>query len=141
MCYYCIVRINNSNIDKINDILSHYNISPNKEISFYEISLISEDDIVSLLSLVLVQNFEEEIEKILISVHGESYFDVDEELVNTNEIPIQEEKIVVDEIADKLSLIFLCIVYSRSICISKFFTSIRLTKNIIPQKKMLISTH
>ena len=38
----------------------------------------------------LVQNFEEEIEKILISVHGESYFDVDEELVNTNEIPIQE---------------------------------------------------
>lgn len=48
----------------------------------------------------LVQNFEEEIEKILISVHGESYFDVDEELVNTNEIPIQEEKIVVDEIAE-----------------------------------------
>ena len=45
-------NINNSNIDKINDILSHYNISPNKEISFYEISLISEDDIVSLLSLV-----------------------------------------------------------------------------------------
>ena len=28
-------NINNSNIDKINDILSHYNISPNKEISFY----------------------------------------------------------------------------------------------------------
>lgn len=45
-------NINNSNIDKINDILSHYNISPNKEISFYEISLISEEDIVSLLSLV-----------------------------------------------------------------------------------------
>ncbi len=45
-------NINNSNIDKINDILSHYNISPSKEISFYEISLISEDDIVSLLSLV-----------------------------------------------------------------------------------------
>ena len=49
----------------------------------------------------LVQNFEEEIEKILISVHGESYFDVDEELVNTNEIPVQEEKIVVDEIAEE----------------------------------------
>ncbi len=45
-------NINNSNIDKINDILANYNISPNKEISFYEISLISEDDIVSLLSLV-----------------------------------------------------------------------------------------
>lgn len=41
----------------------------------------------------LVPNFEEEIEKILISVHGENYYDTDEELVNTNEIPVvQEEK-------------------------------------------------
>lgn len=36
----------------------------------------------------LVPNFDEEIEKILISVHGEKYYDVDEELVNTNEVPI-----------------------------------------------------
>ncbi len=39
----------------------------------------------------LVPNFDEEIEKILISVHGENYYDTDEELVNTNEIPVQEE--------------------------------------------------
>ncbi len=39
----------------------------------------------------LVPNFDDEIEKILISVHGEKYYDTDEELINTNEIPIQEE--------------------------------------------------
>lgn len=42
----------------------------------------------------LVPNFDEEIEKILISIHGENYYDTDEELVNTNEIPVQEEAIV-----------------------------------------------
>ena len=36
----------------------------------------------------LVPNFDEEIEKILISVHGESYYDVDEDLINTNLIPV-----------------------------------------------------
>ena len=36
----------------------------------------------------LVPNFDEEIEKILISVHGENYYDVDEDLVNTNLIPV-----------------------------------------------------
>lgn len=39
----------------------------------------------------LVPNFDEEIEKILISVHGENYYDTDEELINTNEVPIVEE--------------------------------------------------
>lgn len=38
----------------------------------------------------LVPNFDEEIEKILISIHGEDYYDVDEDLVNTNLIPISE---------------------------------------------------
>lgn len=38
----------------------------------------------------LVSNFDEEIEKILISIHGENYYDVDEELVNTNFIPTSE---------------------------------------------------
>lgn len=38
----------------------------------------------------LVPNFDEEIEKILISIHGENYYDVDEELVNTNYIPTDE---------------------------------------------------
>lgn len=38
----------------------------------------------------LVPNFDEEIEKILISIHGENYYDIDEELVNTNFIPTSE---------------------------------------------------
>lgn len=36
----------------------------------------------------LVDNFEEEVEKVLISVHGDNYFDSDDELVNTNFIPL-----------------------------------------------------
>lgn len=36
----------------------------------------------------LVPNFDEEIEKILISIHGENYYDVDDDLVNTNLIPV-----------------------------------------------------
>ena len=36
----------------------------------------------------LVKNFDEEVEKVLISIHGYNYYDVDEELVNTNLIPI-----------------------------------------------------
>lgn len=39
----------------------------------------------------LVDNFDEEIEKILISIHGENYYDIDEDLVNTNLIPVAEE--------------------------------------------------
>lgn len=51
----------------------------------------------------LVSNFDEEVEKILISIHGEDYYDVDEELVNTNLIPIppEEEEIYKDEELDK----------------------------------------
>lgn len=40
----------------------------------------------------LVSNFDNEIEKILISIHGENYYDVDEELVNTNLISVEEVK-------------------------------------------------
>ena len=32
-----------------------------------------------------VDNFDEEIEKILISVHGENYYDIDEDLINSND--------------------------------------------------------
>lgn len=38
----------------------------------------------------LVENFDEEIEKVLISVHGEDYYDTNEDLVNTNLIPTHE---------------------------------------------------
>lgn len=38
----------------------------------------------------LVPNFDEEIEKILISVHGEKYYDTDEALIDTNCIPIKD---------------------------------------------------
>ncbi len=51
----------------------------------------------------LVSNFDEEVENILISIHGEDYYDVDEDLVNTNLIPLQpeEEEIYKDEELDK----------------------------------------
>lgn len=51
----------------------------------------------------LVPNFNEEIERILISIHGEKYYDVDEELVNTNEIAIVQEEIneeIVEEVKE-----------------------------------------
>lgn len=46
----------------------------------------------------LVPNFDEEIEKILISIHGENYYDVDEALINTNIIPIITEEKTEEEI-------------------------------------------
>lgn len=54
----------------------------------------------------LVQNFDEEIEKILISVHGDAYYDTDEELINTNEIPAvtneeRKEEVEVLEVKQK----------------------------------------
>lgn len=49
----------------------------------------------------LVPNFDEEIEKILISIHGENYYDVDEELTNTNLITITEEDIYKDDDLEK----------------------------------------
>lgn len=36
----------------------------------------------------LVSNFDEEVEKVLISIHGYDYYDTDEDLVNTNLIPV-----------------------------------------------------
>lgn len=38
-----------------------------------------------------VADFDKKIEEVEISIHGENYYDVDEELVNTNEIPISKE--------------------------------------------------
>lgn len=38
----------------------------------------------------LVSNFDEEVEKVLISIHGINYYDTDEELVNTNLIPVDK---------------------------------------------------
>lgn len=49
----------------------------------------------------LVNNFDEEIERVLISVHGEKYYDTDEELINTNLIPIQDEDIYKDSELEK----------------------------------------
>lgn len=39
----------------------------------------------------LVPNFDSEIEKILISVHGNNYYDVDEDLENTNHINLAKD--------------------------------------------------
>lgn len=38
----------------------------------------------------LVSNFDEEVEKVLISIHGYNYYDTDEDLVNTNLIPVDK---------------------------------------------------
>ena len=38
----------------------------------------------------LVSNFDEEVEKVLISIHGYNYYDTDEDLVNTNLIPVNK---------------------------------------------------
>ncbi len=53
----------------------------------------------------LVTNFDEEIEKILISIHGEDYFDVDEELINTNMIPIEPEIYHDEELEKTMELV------------------------------------
>ena len=63
----------------------------------------------------LVDDFDDQVEKVLISVHGEKYYDTDEELVDTRLIPlndvlsnknVKEEKVehaseVVKNIAEK----------------------------------------
>ena len=52
----------------------------------------------------LLPTFDEEIEKILISIHGENYYDTDEDLINTNLIPISEyfnEEVYKDDELDK----------------------------------------
>jgi hypothetical protein len=63
----------------------------------------------------LVDDFDDQVEKVLISVHGEKYYDIDEELQDTRLIPlndilsnkdVKEEKVehaheVVKNIADK----------------------------------------
>ncbi len=38
-----------------------------------------------------VANFDAVIEEVEKSIHGDKYFDIDEELVNTNEIPISKD--------------------------------------------------
>lgn len=38
----------------------------------------------------LVEDFDDQVEKVLISVHGDKYYDVDKELVDTRLIPLDE---------------------------------------------------
>lgn len=40
----------------------------------------------------LISNFDEVVEEVLISIYGEDYYDVDEELVNTNTINIIKDE-------------------------------------------------
>lgn len=50
-----------------------------------------------------VADFDKKIEEIEISIHGEKYYDIDQEITNTNEIPIQKDDIVVKQIKEKKS--------------------------------------
>jgi hypothetical protein len=48
-----------------------------------------------------VADFDKKIEEIEISIHGPKYYDIDEEITNTNEIPVQKDEIVVKQIKEK----------------------------------------
>ena len=67
----------------------------------------------------LVPNFDEEVEKVLISVHGENYYDVDEELVNTNLIPVNKvidpEKVSEEELEKTMEYVDLITEDAKSI--------------------------
>ncbi len=75
-----------------------------------------------------VADFDSKIEEIEISIHGENYFDVDEELVNTNEIPIKAEVKVEPvkkahkvTIKDFLPVIFLLLIFGIVIYAGYYF--------------------
>ena len=75
-----------------------------------------------------VADFDKKIEEIEISIHGENYYDVDEELVNTNEIPIhaevkvekpkKEHKIT---IKDFLPVVFLLLIFGIVVYAGYYF--------------------
>ena len=48
-----------------------------------------------------VADFDKKIEEIEISIYGPKYYDIDEEITNTNEIPVQKDEIVVKQIKEK----------------------------------------
>lgn len=52
-----------------------------------------------------VADFDKKIEEIEVSIHGDNYYDVDETLVNTNEVPIQT-KIEVEKPVQKKGIHF-----------------------------------
>ncbi len=66
-----------------------------------------------------VKDFDAKIEEIEISIHGPNYYDVDEELVNTNEIPIKQEEVVKNikkkehkfSLKDLLPLVFILLIF------------------------------
>ena len=53
----------------------------------------------------LVDDFDDQIEKVLISVHGDKYYDIDEELQDTRLIPLDEvisnKDVKEEKVADK----------------------------------------
>lgn len=55
----------------------------------------------------LADNFDEEVENILKSVHGENYYDTDEALVDTNliKIPVMEEVYKDDELEKTMEIV------------------------------------
>ena len=94
----------------------------------------------------LVDDFDEQVEKVLISVHGDRYYDIDEELQDTRLIPldevisnkdVKEEKVeqtnnVVEKVADKkknkkvsvtefLPVLFFILLFSIIVAAGYFF--------------------
>ena len=75
-----------------------------------------------------VQDFDQKIEEIEVSIHGDNYYDVDETLVNTNEIPIQTHVEVEKPIKEKgihfkdfLPVLFLLLIFGIVVYAGYYF--------------------
>ena len=76
-----------------------------------------------------VSDFDQKIEEVEIAVHGPKYFDVDEEIVNTNELPIT--KVEAQQLKEKenknisfkdfLPAIFLVLVFAIVVIAGYYF--------------------
>ena len=65
----------------------------------------------------LVDDFDDQVEKVLISVHGEKYYDTDEELVDTRLIPLND------------------IISNKNVKEEKIEHTAEIVKNIVEKKK------
>lgn len=52
-----------------------------------------------------VSDFDKKIEEVEISIHGQNYYDLDEEIVDTNAIPIQKE-VKVEQVKENKDISF-----------------------------------
>lgn len=78
-----------------------------------------------------VADFDKKIEEVEIAIHGEKYYDIDEEITNTNEMPVLKDDIVVKKpktkkegkisIIDFLPVIFIILIFGIVIYAGFYF--------------------